>query len=276
MTLMKVKAFTLIELLVVISIIALLIAILLPALGAARDAAQTSECLSNLRQTGTAAYAHATERKFRLPIAGNISNTGPGTADNLSSLSMVTYDPADPKIAPYPAGLNDDYMGMDMDMSSFAALRADMQEEKKMVYFRCPSDSTVEVARTLHVRAYGGPAPDAPISYGFNESVMGHETGQKRLLGRIDLVSNTTKTYLFGDLEPRDDSAGYANVYQFGNEEGTLLEPFQGNLYAPRQTVFDKGRHKNTMNVAFVDGHAESVAQTEDALENVYTSKGFR
>ena len=57
------QAFTLIELLVVISIIALLISILLPALGAARDSARNAQCLSNIKQMTTAAHGFATEHK---------------------------------------------------------------------------------------------------------------------------------------------------------------------------------------------------------------------
>ena len=75
------KAFTLIELLVVISIIALLIAILLPALGAARESSIRIECLSKQRQVVTSATAAAVDNSKRLIIPS--THTGAGYASTV-------------------------------------------------------------------------------------------------------------------------------------------------------------------------------------------------
>src|SRR5687768_2059979 len=61
------RAFTLVELLVVVGVIAVLIAMLLPALRKARIAAKTTMCLSNLRQVGAGMLIYEIEQK-RLPL----------------------------------------------------------------------------------------------------------------------------------------------------------------------------------------------------------------
>lgn len=65
------RAFTLIELLVVIAVIALLIAILLPALKGARDSAKAVICLSNMRQIGVGLVSYAGDFKGQIWESGN-------------------------------------------------------------------------------------------------------------------------------------------------------------------------------------------------------------
>ncbi|MBZ0286211.1 MAG: DUF1559 domain-containing protein, partial [Anaerolineae bacterium] len=64
---LKKRGFTLIELLVVIAIIAILAAILLPALSRAREAAKRASCQSNLKQIGISLEMYANENNGRLP-----------------------------------------------------------------------------------------------------------------------------------------------------------------------------------------------------------------
>jgi prepilin-type N-terminal cleavage/methylation domain-containing protein/prepilin-type processing-associated H-X9-DG protein len=286
--------FTLVELLVVIGIIALLIAILLPALARARESANMVKCLSTLRSMHQAAQLHAVEHQGYMPLAGFqfvvLTPAAVGDADQRKYIYFRDESNPDPKgndgltPAPLSAALGL-YMNLNLDFSSKKKLQACLQQESLIRCFSCPSDTNPPTKGTTIAGKDHPPGPDELMSYIFNQAVLGRRDQYPDLcpMGKLTRIRHASEVFLFGD-----GTRGAAPEHAYGviedMDDWTLYDYWDRHAEPDATTTiqtanFDYKRHKKKMNVVFVDGHAETIQmpdfKTHGDFDRVGVSRGI-
>jgi prepilin-type processing-associated H-X9-DG protein/prepilin-type N-terminal cleavage/methylation domain-containing protein len=218
------RAFTLVELLVVIGIIALLIAILLPVLTRARQAAQRTACAAKLSQIMVAASVHRADHMDYYPLAGVLVGGQPQELDDPETRkydylnSTNDYTLSNPNItrllAPITISLGSE-MGFASLLNATSSVSKQQREDPAGLVrnFLCPSQASnigdvlaeQPLEPVLYVVHFVGPTYaytyifGTPQSYIFNEAVLGFNDNYGRLRGHASLVRQPAMTMFAAD-----------------------------------------------------------------------------
>jgi prepilin-type processing-associated H-X9-DG protein len=293
-------------LLVVIGIIGILIAILVPALNAARRQARLVQCSSNLQQIAVACLNHAQEHRGFVPLAGHITAGAEGKIDlpaGLNDAGRHRYDyckaptgiPVSTVVVPLPIALAP-YLGFrKISGGAFAEVDAIGNDLAGSPYrhFLCPAaDHTAATKRglfvSLGVEGINTNFPfwgwSIPSDYGYNESVFGfyinNEIYRNRYRGHLARMRRQSEMMLMADaaepsraypfLASHLDLSWRGGTYEGAITLGSALLPFEPDKASAYGPHFDAQRHRGRVNIAFVDGHVGTYLIRKAELDAVY------